>query len=216
LLRNAVDHGLETPEQRLAVGKSETGLLCLEARHNAGMLSLQVRDDGRGIAPERVRRKVIDRGLASPEMVAEMSDYELLEFLFLPGFSTAEQVTEVSGRGVGLDVVQSMVRAVGGTVRITTQPGRGTTFHLQLPITLSVVRAVLAEVAGEPYAFPHNRINRLLRLPREGLGSLQDRQFFEVDGRTVGVVLARQLFELDGDPPIGDDLSVVLFGEAAA
>jgi two-component system sensor histidine kinase and response regulator WspE len=213
LLRNAVDHGLETPEQRLAAGKPETGSLRLEARHNAGMLSLQIRDDGRGISTERIRRKVIDRGLASPEMAAGLDDDELLEFLFLPGFSTAEQVTEVSGRGVGLDVVQSMVRAVGGTIRITTQPGRGTTFHLQLPITLSVIRAVLAEVAGEPYAFPHNRINRLLRLPRAGLGSLQDRQFFEVDGRTVGLVLARQLFELGGDLPAGDDLSVVLFGE---
>ncbi len=215
LLRNAIDHGLEAPEERLAAGKSETGSLRLEARHSAGMLTIQVRDDGRGISPERIRRQVIERALAPPEMAAGLRDDELLEFLFLPGFSTAGKVTEVSGRGVGLDVVHSMVHAVGGTVRIATQPGLGTTFHLHLPITLSVIRAVLAEVAGEPYAFPHNRINRLLRLPRAGLGSLQDRQFFEVDGRTVGLVLARQLFELGGDLPAGDDLCVVLFGEAA-
>jgi len=216
LLRNAVDHGLEGPEDRLVAGKPETGSLGLEARHNAGMLSLQIRDDGCGISTERIRKKVVDRGLASPEMAAGLGQDELLEFLFLPGFSTADQVTEISGRGVGLDVVLSMVRAVGGTVRISTQVGRGTTFHLQLPITLSVIRAVLAEVAGEPYAFPHNRINRLLRLPRAELGSLQDRQYFEVDGRTVGVVLARQLFELGGDMPDGDDLSLVLFGDGAA
>jgi two-component system sensor histidine kinase and response regulator WspE len=177
------------------------------------MLSIQVRDDGRGVDLERIRRKVIDRKLAAPEMAASLRDDELLEFLFLPGFSTAEQVTDISGRGVGLDVVRSMVHAVGGTVRITSQPGRGACFHLQLPITLSVIRAVLTEIADEPYAFPHNRINRLLRLPRAELGSLQDRQFFAVDGRNVGVVLGRQLFELDGEPPAGDDLCVVLFGE---
>jgi two-component system sensor histidine kinase and response regulator WspE len=215
LLRNAVDHGLEPPDERRAAGKPETGSLRLEAHHSAGMLCVQVRDDGRGIAPERVRRKVIARGLAAPEMAAGLRDDELLEFLFLPGFSTAERVTDVSGRGVGLDVVRNMVRAVGGTVRIASRPGGGTTFHLQLPVTLSVLRAVLTEVAGEPYAFPHNRINRLLRLPWAELGSLQDRQFFEVDGRNVGVVLARQLFELGGDPPAGDDLFVVLFGDPA-
>ncbi|HEX5272142.1 MAG TPA: hybrid sensor histidine kinase/response regulator, partial [Gemmataceae bacterium] len=215
LLRNALDHGLEPPDERGASGKAETGSLRLEAHHSAGMLSVQVRDDGRGISTERVRRKVIDRRLAAPEMASGLRDDELLEFLFLPGFSTAAEVTEVSGRGVGLDVVRSMVHEVGGTVRVSTQTGRGTTFHLQLPVTLSVLRAVLAEVAGEPYAFPHNRINRLLRLPRAALGSLQDRQFFEVDGRNVGLVLARQMFELEGDPPAGDDLFVVLFGEGS-
>jgi two-component system sensor histidine kinase and response regulator WspE len=215
LLRNALDHGLETPEERQVAGKAENSSLRLEARHNAGMLSILVRDDGRGISLERIRRRVIDRKMAPPDMAAGLGDDELLEFLFLPGFSTAEQVTEVSGRGVGLDVVRSMVHAVGGTVRIASQPGRGTTFHLQLPITLSVIRAVLTEIAGEPYAFPHNRINRLVRLPRAELGSLQDRQFFEVDGRNVGVVLARQVFELSGgaDDLKGDDLFVVLFGE---
>jgi len=213
LLRNALDHGLETPEERLAAGKPETGSLRIEARHSAGMLSIQVRDDGRGISAARIRKKVVDRKMASSVMAAGLREDELLEFLFLPGFSTAEQVTAVSGRGVGLDVVQSMVRAVGGTVRITSQLGRGASFHLQLPVTLSVIRAVLTEIADEPYAFPHNRINRLLRLPRAELGSLQNRQFFEVDGRNVGVVLGRQVLELAGDLRAEADLCVVLFGE---
>src|SRR5947209_8812334 len=102
-----------------------------------------------------------------------MTEAELLEFLFLPGFSTAGALTEYSGRGVGLDVVQTTVRQVGGSVRISSQPGRGTRFHLQLPITLSVLRAVLVDVAGEPYAFPHNRIDRLLRVPPSELRSLE-------------------------------------------
>jgi two-component system sensor histidine kinase and response regulator WspE len=146
-------------------------------------------------------------------MAANMNEAELLEFLFLPGFSTAGAVTEYSGRGVGLDVVQTMVRQVGGSVRISTQFGKGTSFHLQLPITLSVVRAVLVDVAGEPYAFPHNRIDRLLRVPRADVRSLEHRQFIGVDGLNVGLVLAAQLLDLPPTPPAGDVLSVLLLSD---
>jgi two-component system sensor histidine kinase and response regulator WspE len=157
---------------------------------------------------------VTDRRLAAADMAARMTEPELLEFLFLPGFSTAAQVTEVSGRGVGLDVVQDTVRKVGGSVRVSTTLGRGTTFHLLLPLTLSVVRAVLAEVAGEPYAFPHNRIDRLLRVPWADVRSLEHRQFVTVDGRTVGLVMAAQLFDLDAPPPAaGADLPVLLLSD---
>lgn len=211
LLRNALDHGLESDDERRAAGKPETGRLTLEARHNAGMLLISVRDDGRGIDLEKLRHKVVERRLTNRELAANLSEAELLEFLFLPGFTTAGQVTEVSGRGVGLDVVHNMVHAVGGSVRIHTRLGKGTTFHLQLPITLSVLRAVLVEIAGEPYAFPHNRIDRLLRFPRAELHSLESRQYFEVDGRNVGIVLARQVLHLEGDAVSGDDLVVVLF-----
>ncbi len=211
ILRNAIDHAMEMPAERRSAGKSEIGRLTLEARHSAGMLSIRVSDDGRGIDLERLRRKVIERKLTTREMAANLSEAELLEFLFLPGFSTAESVTDISGRGVGLDVVHSTVHAVGGSVRVHTRLGQGTTFHLQLPITLSVIRAVLVQIAGEPFAFPHNRIDRLLRLPRAELQSLEHRQYFEVDGRNVGIVLARQILGLDGDEAAGDDLVVVLF-----
>ena len=213
ILRNALDHGLENPEERKAAGKSETGRLVVEASHSAGMLSISIRDDGRGIDIERLRRKVVERKLTTREMAASLGEAELLEFLFLPGFSTAEQVTEVSGRGVGLDVVHSMVHAVGGRVSIQSRPGNGTTFHLQLPITLSVIRAVLVEIAGEPYAFPHHRIDRLIRLPRSELQSLEHRQYFEIDGHNVGVVLARQILRLEGEgeDAASEDLVIVLF-----
>jgi two-component system sensor histidine kinase and response regulator WspE len=135
-------------------------------------------------------RKVIQRKLADERIARELSDSELLEFLFLPAFSTADGVTEVSGREVGLDVVHRMVQAVGGTVQIHSELGKGTVFQLELPITLSVIRAVLVRIAGEAYAFPHNRIDRLVRLTRSDLQSLEERQHFEVDGRNVGVVLA--------------------------
>jgi two-component system, chemotaxis family, sensor histidine kinase and response regulator WspE len=211
ILRNAIDHAMESPAERKAAGKPETGRLVVEARHSAGMLSISVIDDGRGIDLEKLRVKVVERKLTSREMAANLTEAELLEFLFLPGFSTAERVTDVSGRGVGLDVVHSTVHEVGGSVRIQTRLGRGTTFHLQLPITLSVIRAVLVQIAGEPYAFPHHRIDRLIRLPRADLQSLEHRQYFEVDGRNVGIILGRQILGLDGDETVSDELVVVLF-----
>jgi two-component system sensor histidine kinase and response regulator WspE len=213
LIRNAVDHGLDAPAERAAAGKPDTGTVRVEARHRAGMLLVTVADDGRGVNLDRLRTKVVERRLSSPDLVRQMTEAELLEFLFLPGFSTAAGVSEISGRGVGLDVVLDTVRKVGGNVRITTAVGRGTTFHLQMPITLSVIRAVVVEVAGEPYAFPHNRIDRLLRVPREAVRSLEHRQFVAVDGQNVGLVLAGQLLDLPSEPAPADDLPVVLLSD---
>jgi two-component system sensor histidine kinase and response regulator WspE len=214
LLRNAVDHGVEMPAERMAAGKPETALVRLEARHRAGALAITVSDDGRGVDLEQLRSKVVERGHAAAEMARSLREQELLEFLFLPGFSTATAVSELSGRGVGLDVVQDTARKVGGSVHVTTRLGAGTAFHLQLPLTLSVLRAVLVDVAGEPYAFPHNRIDRLLRVPHSDVRSLEHRQFVTVDGQNIGLVLAAQLFDIPGEPP-SEDLSVVLLGDAS-
>src|SRR5262249_29164477 len=214
LLRNAVDPGLESPAERRAAGKPEAGRVRVEAGHRAGALAITVSDDGRGIDLGRLRAKVVERRLTTAALAESMSEAELLEFLFLPGFSTAGAVSEYSGRGVGLDVVQTMVRQVGGSVRISTRPGRGTTFHLQLPITLSVLRAVLVDVAGEPYAFPHNRIDRLVRVPLSDVRSLEHRQFVAVDGQNVGLVLAAQLLDLPAAPPAGDELTMLLLSDA--
>ena len=166
LIRNALDHGLEMPEERRAAGKNPAGTIRLEARHRAGMLQIILGDDGRGIDLDRLRVKVVEKGLTTAPVVSRLSEAELLDFLFLPGFSTKDKVTEISGRGVGLDVVQSMVQAVRGSVRVSSQFGKGTRFILQLPLTVSVIRALLAEIAGEPFAFPLNRIDRILMLDR--------------------------------------------------
>ncbi len=213
LLRNAVDHGMETPVERLKAGKPETGRIKIETGHRAGMLAVTVSDDGRGIDPARLRAKIVDKGLTTAAVAQTLSEAELLEFLFLPGFSTASALTEFSGRGVGLDVVQTMVRAVGGSVRITTAVGKGTSFHLKLPLTLSVLRAVLVEIAGEPYAFPHNRIDRLLRVSTNDIRSLQHRHFTIVDGQNVGLVLAAQILELPASPLADDTAPVLLLSD---
>jgi two-component system sensor histidine kinase and response regulator WspE len=213
LVRNALDHAIEPPEERTAAGKRPAGTIRLEARHRAGMLQITLADDGRGIDPRRLRAKVVARGLASPAMAEQLSEAELLEFLFLPGFSTRDAVTEMSGRGVGLDVVQTMVRAVGGVVRIATQVGRGTRFVLQLPITRSVIRALLVEIAGEPYAFPLNRIDRIVRLAEDDLRVLEGRRHFTMDDQPVGLVEAARVLDLPPVPRAVDDLPVVVVSD---
>lgn len=201
LLRNAVDHGLEGPDDRQQRGKPPQGTLRLEACHRAGMLQLVIRDDGRGIDQENVRRRIIARGLATAAMVEQLEEAELFEFLFLPGFSTRDTVSEISGRGVGLDVVQSMIRSVGGTVRVTSIPGRETCFTLRLPISMSIIRALLVEIDGEAYAFPLTRIDRLEMLPADRIQWLENRPYFLLDGENVGLVEATQLLDLPEATP---------------
>ena len=212
LLRNALDHGLETPERRSAAGKAEAGLIRLEARHQAGLLMITVSDDGRGADLEKIRDRVVERKLVDAATATKLSEAELLEFLFLPGFTMKEAVTDISGRGVGLDVVQSMVRAVRGTIRVSSTPGAGMRFQLQLPLTLSVVRALLFEVDGEPYAVPLGYITRALRLKPKAVEAAQGRLHFELDGRRIGLVAARQLL---GRPagPATEESAVVVLGE---
>jgi two-component system sensor histidine kinase and response regulator WspE len=203
LIRNALDHGLELPEERRAAGKKAMGTVRLEARHRAGMLQIILSDDGRGIDLDRLRAKVVERELTTAAIAAQLSEAELLEFLFLPGFSTKEHVTEVSGRGVGLDVVHNMVRAVGGLVRVNARPGKGTRFVLHLPITVSVIRALLVEVAGEPYAFPLSRIDRIFMLDRKEVRELEGKPHVMLDDQPIGLVEASAVFEMPADPAHG-------------
>jgi two-component system sensor histidine kinase and response regulator WspE len=195
LLRNAVDHGIESAAERAAAGKPEQGLVRLEARHSAGMLLVEVSDDGGGIDLERLRRAVLERKLSNEETAARLSEAELLEFLLLPSFSLRDTVTEISGRGVGLDVVSDMLKQVRGTVRITTGAGQGARFMMQLPLTLSVIRSLLVDIGGEPYAFPLAYVNRTLRLQADQLQTLENYQHFTHEGRQIGLVSAHQLLQ---------------------
>jgi two-component system sensor histidine kinase and response regulator WspE len=215
ILRNALDHGMEIPNARAQAGKPLEGSLKLQARHRAGMLLIEVTDDGPGIDLDRVRNKIIDKKLSTPELVAKMSEAELLDFLFLPGFSTAEKVTEVSGRGVGLNVVQTMVHEAGGTVRVFSQLGKGTTFQLQLPITRSVIRALLVKIAGQPYAFQLARIDRALKIPWKDLQSIENRLFFPMDGHNVGLVSAQEVLGLKGASAPAPETAIVVVSDHA-
>ncbi len=206
LLRNAADHGIESPEERAAAGKPAEGVITLEARHASGLLYVSVKDDGRGIDAERLRQKVVQKGYVPPQVAATLSSAELLEFLFLPGFSTADVITETSGRGVGLDVVQSMAKEVGGSVQMDSTPGKGTVFHLRLPLTLSVTRTLVVDIASEYYAVPLTRIDRIIAIPREEIQLVEERQFYNLDGENVGLLDAAQVMHL---PESGRDASKI-------
>ena len=213
LLRNAVDHGMETPAERAAAGKPATGSIRLEARHRGGMLSIEVSDDGRGVDPERVRRAVAARRLAPAGIVQALSGPELMEFLFLPGFSLKEDANEISGRGVGLDVVHDMVQSQNGTVRVESTPGQGFRTAIVLPVTQSIVRALVVEVLGEAYALPIARVERVLRVPAGDVQALSGRQYLDVGGSHLGLVSAGRVLEL-GEPAPGAELAVVVIGSA--
>ena len=213
LLRNAVDHGIELPDARAVAGKPAEGVVRIEAHHSAGALQILVSDDGAGIDLELIRARVIARKLADEQTAERLSERELLEFLFLPGFTMKEEVSQISGRGVGLDAVRDMVQQVGGTVTITSRPDEGTRFQLQLPLTLSVIRALLVEVAGEPYAFSFGQILRATKVARSEINTVEGRQFFELYGRKVGLVAARQILGFDSSTPPDETLSVVVIGD---
>ena len=216
LLRNAVDHGIETPEQRLLAGKPVEGLIRLRASHQAGLLVLELSDDGNGVDLERLRGTIVDRHLSTVETALNLSEEELLTFLFLPGFSLRDKVTEVSGRGVGLDAVQHMVRQLRGAVVLEQAAGQGSRFHLEVPLTLSVVRSLVVEVGEEAYAFPLAHIERMCDLAPDDIVQLEGRQHFWHEGRHVGLVAASQL--LQRPPGQGNDetLKVVVIRERDA
>jgi two-component system sensor histidine kinase and response regulator WspE len=210
ILRNALDHGLEKPEERLSQGKPEIGSVTIEARHHAGSLRITIRDDGRGVGIDRLRQKVISKKLTSQEVAEGLTKDELLGFLFLPAFSTTDQVTEISGRGVGLDVVQSLMQDLGGIVRIETEAGAGTSFHLQLPITRSVIRALLMEISGELYATPISRVERVCIIPESETHSIENRKYMTLDEQEVGLISAEQILNIVSTRKSAENLSVIV------
>ena len=163
LVRNAISHGLEPPEERQKAGKSPKGVIRLSAYHQGNQVVVEVNDDGRGMDAARIRAKAIELGFATAEDAARLSEAEVLEYISRPGFSTAEEVTEVSGRGVGMDVVQSVLHRLKGTVHIETHPGQGTTFRLKLPLTLAIIKALLFHVEQRLYAIPLNSVVEIAR-----------------------------------------------------
>ncbi|KQZ30529.1 hybrid sensor histidine kinase/response regulator [Duganella sp. Root1480D1] len=211
MLRNAVDHGMENAHERLAAGKPATGTIVMEARHRAGMLNIEINDDGRGVDPEKIRRTVIERKMATEQMVAAMSHAELMEFLFLPAFSLKGGITEISGRGVGLDIVHDTIRQQNGTVRIESELGKGFRTSITLPLTQSIVRALVVDVKGEAYAVPIVKVERVLMVPQDAVHTLENKQFFEHDGEHLGLVAAAQVLEL-GDMEHAGEMPVVVIG----
>ncbi len=181
LVRNSLDHGLETAEERAAAGKPQTGTLEISARHAGGNVVIEVRDDGRGIDPAQVARRAVERGLIAPEVAATIDAARAVELLFAPGFSTAEVTSDISGRGVGMDAVRTIVRGLGGEVTLQSEQGAGTIAQIRLPLTLAIMAALLVETAGQPYAIPLERVERTLRLSNHTIRSVAGRRMLVMD-----------------------------------
>ena len=215
MLRNAIDHGMDSAADRAAAGKPGTGTIVLEAKHRAGMLSIEISDDGKGVDLEKIRARVIERKMAPAQMAASMSPAELMEFLFLPAFSLKDNITEISGRGVGLDIVHETIRSQNGTVRIESELGVGFRTYITLPLTQSIVRALVVDVKGEAYAVPIVQVERVLKIEQSAIHTLESKQFFDFGGEHLGLVSASQVLEL-GDTDAGSgELPVVVIGAGA-
>jgi len=192
LVRNAIDHGIEAPELREASGKPRAGYICLQAQQEGDYVGISIQDDGAGIDPETLRNKAREKGLIDAEAASRLSAEECLHLVFLPGFSTKTEVTDISGRGVGMDVVQSRIRELSGQIQIHSELGRGSRFSIRVPLTLAILPTLLVQ-AGEPvYALPLARVMEVLHAPADALGWFDGRAVLDRNSHTLPLVDLRQ------------------------
>ena len=208
LIRNAVDHGIETPEQRVAAGKEGEGHLYLRAFHEGGQVNIEIRDDGAGLNLEVIRRKAIERGLVSHDRVSRMNEREVANLVLLPGFSTAEKVTSVSGRGVGMDVVKTNIERIGGMLDLQSQPGQGTTIKIKIPLTLAIIPALVVTNGGDRYAIPQASLLELVRLEGDqatkGIEYVHGAPVYRLRGKLLPLLnLSQRLGLFDGEDNVG-------------
>lgn len=194
ILRNSLDHGLETPDEREKLGKPKQGLISLTAKHQENHIVIEIIDDGKGIDVERVKRKAVESGLTTREAADKMSDKEALQFIFASGLSTAKEVSEVSGRGVGMDIVRSNIQKLGGIIDLETTIGEGTRFTLRLPLTLAIIRGLLVEVLGVVYVIPLGSVVETLLIDRQSIQKVNRKEIVVIRGVTTPIVRLAQLF----------------------
>jgi two-component system chemotaxis sensor kinase CheA len=210
LVRNAIDHGLEPVEERLAQGKEARGTITLRALREGSKMLLEVEDDGRGIDVERVREKAVSVGLVSAEEATTLTEEQLIEFLFAPGFSTTEEVTEVSGRGVGMDAVRAVVHSLGGSVKIKTTPGSGTRVRMELPLTLATSRVLLVVQDGRKYGLPIADVREMVKVRPDDLASMQGKRIAVIRGELMPVLFLGEFFGEDRKETGDEELCLVI------
>lgn len=210
LLRNSADHGLETTEVRRERGKNEVGSIFLDAYQEGNNVVIEVRDDGNGIDVENVKRKAIEKGTITEEQADVMSDKEIVDLLFRPSFSTADKVTDVSGRGVGLDVVKSKIEALGGDVEVKTVYGQGSTFSIRLPLTLAIIQALMVKVGAEKYAISLGSIQTIEDIPVSEIKYVHAKEVIHLRGNVIPLIRLRNLLEVPGDFDESENITVVI------
>lgn len=209
MVRNSADHGIETPEIRKAAGKPESGTIHLNAYHEGGHVIIEIQDDGAGISRERVLKKAIAQGLINEPDADTMTDSHVFSMIFQPGFSTAEQISSISGRGVGMDVVRTQIEKIGGTVDLNSKMGKGTTVRIKIPLTLAIVSALVLESGGQPFAIPQLGVVELVRLSaedREKIETIHDKKVFRLRDRLLPLVHLNEVLQLEEELPEEDDM----------
>ncbi|MES1989885.1 MAG: hybrid sensor histidine kinase/response regulator [Pseudomonadota bacterium] len=214
MVRNSADHGLELPEERREAGKAECGRILLDARHEGGHILVEVSDDGRGLPTSRIRAKVIQNGLATEAQLEGMSEQQIQQFIFRPGFSTAAAVTSVSGRGVGMDVVRTNIEKIGGVIEFTSREGQGSRFIIKIPLTLAIVSALIVECGGERFAMPQSSVIELVRISKnsaKGVELINGHPVYRLRDRLLPLVALNEMLGLDRKPEgEGNELYVVV------
>ncbi len=210
LLRNSADHGIESPEERRKAGKPEAGSIFLKAFQEGNNVIIEVRDDGAGINTDRVKEKAIERGLVTEEQAENLTQKEIIDFLFLPSFSMAQKITDVSGRGVGLDVVKSNIEALGGDVEVKSSMGQGTTFIVRLPLTLAIIQALMVEVRDEKYAIALGSIQNIENISVNDIKYVQAEEVIHLRGMVIPLIRLDQLLDSVPKEEADDNLTVVV------
>ena len=210
LLRNSADHGLESPEERARLGKPEVGSIFLNAYQDGNNVVIEVRDDGAGINIEKVRNKAIEKGTITPEQAESMTDKEIIEILFRPSFSTSEKITDVSGRGVGLDVVKSKIEGLGGDVECHSVVGEGSTFTIRLPLTLAIIQALMVKIGSEQYAISLGSIQTVEDIPVEEIKHVQGKEVINLRGNVIPLIRLGELLEVPDTAEDAENITVVV------
>ena len=210
LLRNSADHGLESAEIRKERGKSEVGSIFLDPFQEGNTVVIEVRDDGNGIDTEKVKAKAVEKGTITQEQADVMTDKEAIDLLFRPSFSTAEKVTDVSGRGVGLDVVKSKIEALGGDVEVKTKYGEGSTFSIRLPLTLAIIQALMVKLGDEKYAISLGSIETIEDIPVSDIKYVHAKEVIHLRGNVIPLIRLRDLLDVPGEPEESENITVVV------
>jgi two-component system chemotaxis sensor kinase CheA len=191
-VRNSIDHGIESPEERKAAGKPPEGMVLLKAANEGNMIVIEISDDGKGIDVEAVKAKAVERGLISPNKL--LTDVEAFNLIFEPGFSTAKQITSISGRGVGLDVVRRQIDKLNGTVKVSSEHGKGTKFTIKLPLTLAIIQGLLVRVGREIYSIPITSVIESLRIKPEDIKMIDNYEVFNIRNDVISLLRLNRLF----------------------
>ena len=210
LLRNSADHGLENADVRAKRGKPEKGTICLNAFQEGNNVIIEVSDDGNGIDTERVKAKAVERGLVTPEQAEALSQKEIIDFLFMPSFSMAKQITDISGRGVGLDVVKSNIEALGGDVEVKSVLGEGTKFIVRLPLTLAIIQALMVEVHDEKYAIALGSIQTIEDIPVSEIKYVQAKEVIHIRGSVIPLIRLEKILDMEPSEEEKESLTVVI------